>query len=97
MGKNKNLIIIIFLIVIFFIIGAYNVYKEHINKLYLVVDNEIKDASKKCYLEKQCEGEITLDVLIQKGYIDIVIDPITKEEISRDKCLKYENNEVIFC
>lgn len=97
MEQNKNLIIIISLIVIFFIIGSYNVYKEHINKLYLVLDNEIKEAGKKCYLEKQCEGEITLDTLIQKGYIDVVVDPISKEEISKDKCLKYENDEIIFC
>lgn len=97
MGQNKKIIVVISLIVIFFIIGAYNVYKEHINKLYLVLDNEIKESGKKCYLEKQCEGEITLDTLIQKGYIDVVVDPIGKEEISKDKCLKYENDEIIFC
>ena len=97
MAINKKGLIIIITLIILFIIGSIKVYQNHVDKLYLVLDNEIKESAKKCFLEENCEGEITLGDLKNKGYIDVLVDPISKEEISKDKCLKYENNEVIFC
>ena len=32
-----------------------------------------------------------------KSSINEAVDPITKEDIDKNKCLKYENNEIIFC
>ena len=61
------------------------------------INNEIKESAKKCFLEKNCEGEITLGDLASKGYVGVLVDPVTKEEVSKDECLKYENNEVVFC
>ena len=97
MAINKKGLIIIIILIGLFIIGAIKVYQNHVDRLYLVLDNEIKESAKKCFLDKNCEGEITLGDLKNKGYIDVLVDPISKEEISKDKCLKYENNEVIFC
>lgn len=97
MAINKKGLIIIIILIGLFIIGAIKVYQNHVDKLYLVLDNEIKESAKKCFLDKNCEGEITLGDLKNKGYIDVLVDPISKEEISKDKCLKYENNEVKYC
>ena len=97
MATNKKGLIIIIILIGLFIIGAIKVYQNHVDKLYLVLDNEIKELAKKCFLDKNCEGEITLGDLKNKGYIDVLVDPISKEEISKDKCLKYENNEVKYC
>ncbi len=97
MEINKKGLIIIITLIILFIIGSIKVYQNHVDKLYLVLDNEIKESAKKCFLDKNCEGEITIGDLKNKGYIDVLVDPVTKEEVSKDKCLKYENNEVVFC
>lgn len=94
--NKKGLIIIIGLIGLF-IIGAIKVYQNHVDRLYLVLNNEIKESAKKCFLEKNCEGEITLGDLTSKGYVGVLVDPVTKEEVSKNKCLKYENNDVVFC
>lgn len=95
--ENKSTIIIIVSILLVFIIGAYKVYEGHIDKLYLVVNNKIKESARKCYLENKCSEEITLKDLIDRDYIDVVIDPVSKEEIDQNLCIKYENDEVMFC
>lgn len=95
--ENKSTIIIIVSILLVFIIGAFKVYESHIDKLYLVVNNKIKESARKCYLENKCSGEITLKDLIDWEYIDVVIDPVSKEEMDQSLCIKYENDEVMFC
>ena len=82
MAINKKGLIIIIILIGLFIIGAIKVYQNHVDRLYLVLNNEIKESAKKCFLEKNC---------------GVLVDPVTKEEVSKDKCLKYENNEVLFC
>ena len=79
------------------ILGMYEVNKSSIEKSYFVVENKIKEAGKKCFLEEKCPEEFTLNDLFEKGYINEAVDPITKEDIDKNKCLKYENNEIIFC
>ena len=96
MEINKYHILIIIIVGIG-ILGMYEVNKSSIEKSYLVVENKIKEAGKKCFLEDKCEEKFTLNDLIEKGYIKEAIDPITKEDIDKNKCLKYENNEIIFC
>lgn len=95
--ENKLSYIIIGLIVLIFLIGAYKVYENHIDKLYLVVNNKIKENARKCFLEKNCVGEIKLKDLIDKNYIEVMIDPVTKEEMNQNLCIKYENDEIVFC
>ena len=88
MGINKYYILIIIIVGIG-ILGMYEVNKSSIEKSYLVVENKIKEAGKKCFLEDKCEEKFTLNDLIEKGYINEAIDPITKEYIDKNKCLKY--------
>ena len=95
--SDKKVYILIIIIIVFFLIGAYKVNKDHIDKSYLVVDNMIKENALKCYLENKCKDTITLKDLFDLGYIKEAIDPITKEDINRNKCIKYVNKEIIFC
>lgn len=95
--ENKLSYIVIVFIIFLFLIGSYKVYDNHIDKLYLVVNNKIREEARRCYLDGNCSGKITLKELIDKEYIDIVIDPVTKEEMDDSLCIKYEDDEVIFC
>ena len=68
MGINKYYILIIIIVGIG-ILGMYEVNKSSIEKSYLVVENKIKEAGKKCFLEDKCEEKFTLNDLIEKGYM----------------------------
>lgn len=87
-GKNKlnKIITIIFLIVlaILIILTVYKLNKKHEEKLYNVLYSEIKYNANKCYLKKDCDSEITLNHLYEKDYLEILYDPITKEELNKD-------------
>ena len=99
MAKKKYNIwyIIISLILIIFIIGAYKALKNHQEKEYKVVNNKILEAAKKCYLDKECVGKTLLKDLYAKDYLNTQIDPVSKENMNEDICIIYENNEVKFC
>ena len=53
MEKNKYHILIIIIVGIG-ILGMFEVNKSSIEKSYLVVENKIKEAGKKCFLEEKC-------------------------------------------
>lgn len=89
---------IISIILIFMIIGILvtatmtRVTHEHNEKLLLVSEKKIIEASEKCILEEKCSQEdITLKNLIDEGYIDKQVHPITKEYI--DESLPITCNE----
>lgn len=96
MEVNKSYVIIT-VIIITFIVGAIGVYNRHIEKSYLVLNNKIKEAGKNCYLDKKCNDTFTLQDLFDNNYLSEAIDPVTKEDVDKNTCLKYENNEIIFC
>ena len=78
-------------------ISAYKAEKNHEAKLYHVLHSKIKETALDCYLNNDCEGEITLNDLYQKKYLTPVFDPVTKEELDNNICIKYNNEEVKFC
>ena len=99
--KNKRFIIyigiIVFLVTII-VVAGFKVHFHHIDKLYYVVHQKIKETALKCYLEEACEGEITLNDLYEKDYLkDFIIDPVTKEEMDKNLCLKYDGEAIEFC
>lgn len=96
MEKIKFPYYVIGLIIILFCVGAYTVYDDHVDKAYLVIENKVKESARKCYLDSVCEGEITLNYLIDNNYLDVLVDPISKEEINGDMVINYSDNEVIF-
>ena len=60
MEINKYHILIIIIVGIG-ILGMFEVNKSSIEKSYLVVENKIKEAGKKCFLEEKCPEEFTLN------------------------------------
>lgn len=99
MGKKKNsfLYIILGLLLVLLIIAAIKALNNHHEKEYLVINNRILESAKKCYLSKDCEGEITLKDLYDKDYLDTQFDPVSKEEMDEKKCITFKNDEAIFC
>ena len=99
MEKNKSnvLYIIIFIIILVVVSAFFKNLKAHQKKEYLVVNNRILEAAKKCFLEEKCEGEILLKDLYEKEYLSVQVNPITKENMDENICIKYDNNEAKFC
>ncbi len=95
--KINFLFIIISALIVLFIAGAIKTLNNHHEKEYLVVNSKILQKAKECYLKGDCTGEITLKDLYDKKYLDIQIDPVTKENMNDNTCIKYENDEALFC
>lgn len=99
MVKKNNLILSILLIFIsvFLLLGINKTIKDHHDRQYTVIYNKIKEAAKVCYQKNECEGEITLKDLYDKGYLEEVIDPINKEPLDASLCLTKEDKNITFC
>lgn len=95
--KNNFLYIVLGVLLVLLLLAAIKALNNHHEKEYLVVNNKILESAKKCYLNKECEGDITLKDLYDKGYLDKVFDPVTKEAIDEKKCITFENDEAKFC
>lgn len=100
MEKKKNkweIYFVVSFLIIIFLISAYKNLKNHHDKEYLVIYSEIKEKAKDCFQKKECEGNITLKDLYDKEYLDALYDPISKEKLDDNMCIKFENNKVEFC
>ena len=102
MERNKKLklyivISIICVALLFVIYAAYKVRRDHVKNLHLVVEKKIKEAAKDCFLKEECEGKITLGELYDKEYLEIQIDPVTKENMDTDLCIEYIDETIEFC
>ncbi len=76
------IVVIIGVVVIATILKVYNNHKE---SLFQVVDKRIEEAAKKCSLEEVCtEGTTTLGFLIEKGYLEKQVHPISKEYVDEN-------------
>ncbi len=89
--------IFIGLIIIILIVAFYKNINNHHKQEYKVVNKKILESAKKCYLKGDCTGEITLKDLYDKKYLETQIDPVTKENMKENICIKYDNNEAKFC
>ena len=99
MEKEKVSIwyLVLALLIVLIIIGAKKSLDNHHEKEYLVVHSRILESAKKCYLDEKCEGEITLKDLYDKGYLEVQVDPATKENMNEELCIKYEKDRAVFC
>lgn len=100
MEKKKNNYIIYFLsafLIIIFLIAGYKNLQNHRDKEYLVLYNRIKEKAKECYQKEECSGEISLKDLYDKKYLETLYDPISKEKLDDNMCIKFENNKIDFC
>ena len=94
-SRNKILVLLTINIIIITIsvISIIKVYNNHINNLYLVVENKIEESAKKCFLEDNCEGkETTLNNLIALNYIEKQINPISKEYVNGDLKITFDGD-----
>ena len=102
MEKNKmiNYYIIALILgvaLLFIIVASYKVRKDHEDNLHLVVEKRIKEAARECFLNEECEGKITLEDLYEKDYLNVQIDPVSKENMNSDLCIEFEEKEIRFC
>ena len=98
MNTNKITITgtILIIVLLISVPTIYKVVKNHRNNLYLVVNNKIIDAAKKCYFEEKCSnGKITLKELYDLDYLEIVSDPVSKENYDENYYVNPENFEFI--
>lgn len=89
--------LLIIIILIFIVIAAYKNLNNHHEKEYRVLNSRILETARECYLKKDCEGEIILKDLYEKKYLNLQIDPKTKENMNENICIKFDGKEAIFC
>ena len=98
MEKPKiSIIALVVIIILLIIIAAYKAEVKHRERLYYVVHQKIKETAKECYIKNICTDKTTLKDLYEKTDLSIMIDPITKEEMDENICLKYTNEAIEFC
>jgi len=99
MGKINDVLSTIFFSVgvLLIVIGTFKkVYDEHIEKEYLVIEKYIQENAKRCFLDDVCKGNsVTIKSLIEKGYIEPKVDPMTKDYIDEHIVIVYENKECL--
>ena len=95
--KKTNVYFVIYclLLILLSIITIYKINKNHEKKLYDVLYSEIEYKAKKCYLDKVCSDSFTLSFLYENNYLDIMYDPISKEELNKNMKINIENNKVL--
>ena len=95
MEKKNSFIIIVVIVIILVISGAtiLKVYNNHINNIYKVTTKKICEAVRNCYLDKKCGGNtVKIKDLVSYNYIENQVNPKTKEYISGDIIVYYEND-----
>lgn len=95
MNKYYFSITIIVCILIVGIPTFISVKNNHEEKLIKVTENKIKEAAKKCYLEKKCNGETTLNNLYELGYLEKEVNPVTKKYYDENSIINHENKKIV--
>lgn len=91
-SKKISIILVCVTIVVIVVATIIKVYSNHKENLLRVANQKIAEAGEKCVLDGTCiETAFTLGVLIENGYIDEVVHPLTKEYISDSTIIKCEN------
>ncbi len=94
--KNINLILILIIISLVIFPTLFYVKKEHNANLWKVVNKRVVEAADRFKNGSGCkENTVTVGYLIERGYLDTVVNPITKEIISNDSYVDYSSNEFI--
>ena len=89
-------ITILGLLVVISLAATVKLNDKHEERLIYAVETKVEYLAKRCYLEGNCDGSITLETLYDLEYVDEVIHPITKEEIDSSKVITYVDGEYDF-
>ena len=68
--------------------------KKNKNLLY-AMESKIEYYAKRCYLENNCQNEITLKDLYDKNYLTVIVNPVTKEILDENTKINYFNNQIV--
>ena len=94
--KINSISMVLILIILLLVIIPATIYiiKSHYDSLYLVINKKVIEQANNCYNDGNCENkEIKLKELIDKGYLEKIYDPVSKELINLDSYVSLENNE----
>lgn len=83
-SKGINILLVLGIIVLVIVATSLKVYNNHKSGLFRVVDQRIEEAAKKCFIEGACGESTTLGFLVEKGYLENQVHPITKEFVKAD-------------
>ena len=93
MVKISNFTIIsitlVVLIAIITITTTLELNKRHETRLIHSMQTKVEYYAKRCYLEKKCEGMITLKDLYERDYLTEVIHPVTKEIVDENITISF--------
>ena len=95
--NNKRVIIftIVVVLIILIVPTAFKIYKEHNDKLIMVVEKEFLYQAEKCFKENNCSEMIYLSDLYEKEYIEEkLFNPINKKYYSLDSYVNLKNKEI---
>ena len=94
--SNFSLISLAISISVLIIIIASIAYisDKHRERLIYAMESKIEYFAKRCYLENNCTGEITLNDLYEKKYLEEVVNPVTKEILDKDMKINYVDDEI---
>lgn len=77
------------------IASAVKIKDEQNQHAEYAMESKIKYYAKRCYLEGNCQGEITLKDLYDKAYLEEIVNPLTKEILDESTTLSFFNNKII--
>jgi hypothetical protein len=89
-----NSILIIVAALLFLVPAIICMLNNHYDSMYLVVEKKIVEAAESCSAKDECiSSTVTLEELIDKGYLNKVYNPVTKELINDKSYVDLNNKE----
>lgn len=84
-------------VVILITVTTIKINNRHEEKLMYATKSKVEYYAKRCYLDKRCENEITLQMLYDNKYLTTIVNPVTKEVVPSDTTITYdkENDKII--
>ena len=96
MLKIVNIILFIIAILLIVLPTFYVVKKEYNDNLWLVTNKKVIEAANRCRNEDKClESKVTITTLKENGYLDLVVNPITKEVINPESYVDLDSNTFV--
>ncbi len=86
------------LVITISIISVASVLKinnKHNERLLYAMQSKVEYKAKRCYLENNCSGAITLNDLYARNYLTEVVNPVTKEIIDSSLAINYVDDKIV--
>lgn len=95
--SNIGLIIITLLLIALFYSAeiVIKINQNHEEKLKYALTSKVEYAYKKCLLDKKCEVQTTLNNLYMNGYLEQIVNPISKEIIDANTIISSNEDKVV--